>query len=66
MMNKEEKIEMIKFIVKINLMVGLYNLYLYAFSGLLFNFIIGSMNIGVWIFFRDIKFVKFIINKQIQ
>ena len=53
-MNKEEKIEMIKFIVKINLMVGLYNLYLYAFSGLLFNFIIGSMNIGVWIFFRDI------------
>ncbi len=65
-MNKEEKIEMIKFIVKINLMVGLYNLYLYAFSGLLFNFIIGSMNIGVWIFFRDIKFVKFIINKQIQ
>ena len=62
-MNKEEKIEMIKFIVKINLMVGLYNLYLYAFSGLLFNFVIGSMNIGVWVFFRDIKFVKFIINK---
>ena len=62
-MNKEEKIEMIKFIVKINLMIGLYNLYLYAFSGLLFNFIIGSMNIGVWVFFRDIKFVKFIINK---
>tara|TARA_Y100000590_G_C14839971_1_gene683448 strand:+ start:35 stop:223 length:189 start_codon:yes stop_codon:yes gene_type:complete len=62
-MNKEEKIEMIKFIVKINLMVGLYNLYLYAFSGSLFNFIIGSMNIGVWVFFRDIKFVKFIINK---
>ncbi len=62
-MNKEEKIEIIKFIVKINLMVGLYNLYLYAFSGLLFNFIIGSMNIGVWVFFRDIKFVKFIINK---
>ena len=62
-MNKEEKIEMIKFIVKINLMIGLYNLYLYAFSGFLFNFIIGSMNIGVWVFFRDIKFVKFIINK---
>ena len=62
-MNKKEKIEMIKFIVKVNLIIGLYNLYLYAFSGLLFNFIIGSMNIGVWVFFRDIKFVKFIINK---
>ena len=63
-MDKNEKIEMIKFIVKINLIIGLYNFYLYSISGLLFNFIIGSMNIGVWVFFKDIKFVKFIINNK--
>ena len=48
-MNKEEKIEMIKFIVKINLMVGLYNLFLYAFSGFLFKEIfIGHHSMDFW------------------
>jgi len=65
--NKERK-EMLSFAIKINLIVGIYNLYLYSISGLLFNVIIGSMNIGVWVFFRDVKIIaaltKYKINKN--
>jgi len=65
--NKERK-EMLSFAIKINLIVGIYNLYLYSISGLLFNVIIGSMNIGVWVFFRDVEIIaaltKYKINKN--
>ena len=54
-MDKKERKEMLSFAIKINLIVGIYNLYLYSISGLLFNIVIGSMNIGVWVFFRDVK-----------
>ena len=40
----------------LNLFIGLYNMYLYTNGGSLFwNFIIGSLNIGVWVFFRKVK-----------
>ena len=59
---------MLSFAIKINLIVGIYNLYLYSISGLLFNVIIGSMNIGVWVFFRDVEIIaaltKYKINKN--
>ena len=64
-MSANEKKEMLSFAIKINLIMGIYNLYLYSISGLLFNLVIGSMNIGVWIFFRDIKIVS-AINKYRQ
>ena len=41
-----------KMIVWINLFIGLYNLWLYSMEWNLFNLIIGSLNIGVWVFFR--------------
>jgi len=41
-----------KLIVWINLFIGLYNLWLYSMEWNLFNLIIGSLNIGVWVFFR--------------
>lgn len=64
-MSANEKKEMLSFAIKINLIMGIYNLYLYSISELLFNLVIGSMNIGVWIFFRDIKIVS-AINKYRQ
>ena len=67
-MDTKERKEMLSFAIKINLIVGIYNLYLYSMSGLLFNLVIGSMNIGVWVFFRDIKVIallnKYRLNKE--
>ena len=52
----EEKKEVFKYVIWFNLFIGLYNLYLYVNGGDLFwNFIIGSLNIGVWVFNRKIK-----------
>ena len=44
----------LKTIVWINYFIGFYNLYLYSIEWYLFNLIIGSLNIGVWVFFRRV------------
>ena len=41
-----------KMVVWFNLFIGFYNLYLWGMGDNLFNLIIGSLNIGVWVFFR--------------
>ena len=51
--------EILKLILKLNLILGIYNLYLYSQESLLFNLIVGSLNIGVWVFFRDLKILTF-------
>ena len=51
--------EILKLILKLNLILGVYNLYLYSQESLLFNLIVGSLNIGVWVFFRDLKILTF-------
>ena len=61
-MSANEKKEMLAFAIKINLLMGIYNLYLYSMSGMLFNLVIGSMNMGVFIFFRDVKIIKALNN----
>ena len=44
-----------KMIIWINLFIGFYNIYLWNIGGSLFwNFIIGALNIGVWVFFRKV------------
>tara|TARA_B100000029_G_C17572706_1_gene957180 strand:+ start:1394 stop:1555 length:162 start_codon:yes stop_codon:yes gene_type:complete len=51
----EEKREAIRYSAWLNLFIGIYNFYLYSIGGDLFwNFIIGSLNIGVWVFFRKV------------
>ena len=40
------------YIIWVNLFIGFYNLSLYSVGNLLFNLIVGSLNIGVWVFFR--------------
>ena len=41
-------------IIWINLIIGIYNIYLYVQGDWWFNLIIGSLNIGVWVFNRNI------------
>ena len=52
-MTKEETIEGRKDAAWLNLFIGFYNIYLYSIEWNLFNIIIGSLNIGVWVFFRN-------------
>ena len=64
-MSYNDKKEVLKFIVVLNLIIGFYNLYLFAYSNLLLNLIIGSMNIGVWVFFRDMKLINIILKNHL-
>ncbi len=52
-MTKEKK-ENIRAAAWLNLFIGFYNIYLYAQGDWWFNLIIGSLNIGVWVFFRKV------------
>ena len=52
-MTREEKKELFPYVVWINLLIGFYNLDLYTNGGWWFNFLIGSLNIGVWVFNRN-------------
>jgi hypothetical protein len=52
----EEKRETMKWIIWINLIFGFHNLYLYVNNNYMFNLIIGMLNIGVWVFNRNIIF----------
>jgi len=54
-MTMEERIEGRKYAAWLNLFIGFYNIYLYSIEWNLFNIIIGSLNIGVWVFFRNNK-----------
>ena len=46
-MKDHERIEILKFAISINLIIGLYNMFLYAYGNSVFNLVIGSLNIGV-------------------
>jgi len=50
----KEKRENIKASAWLNLFVGLYNMYLYSQGEWWFNFLIGSLCIGAWVFFRKV------------
>ena len=63
-MNYKDRVEIIRLTILLNLILGFYNMYLFAYSNSLFNLIIGSLNIGVWVFFRDLKLVNIILNKS--
>ena len=49
-----EKREIFIIIIWFNLFIGLYNLSLSAKGKWLFNLLIGSFNIGIWVFNRHI------------
>ena len=52
-MRKSEKVQNIKYIIWFNLFIGIYNLYMFNEMNSIFHLVLGSMNIGVWVFFRE-------------
>ena len=52
-MKKSEKIQNIKYIIWFNLFIGIYNLYMFNELNSIFHLVLGSMNIGVWVFCRE-------------
>ena len=63
-MKNHERLEILKFAILINLVIGLYNMLIYAYANSLFNLVIGSLNIGVWVFFRDMKLIPLLIKSK--
>ena len=58
-MNKNDKVEengrleILKLTIWFNLFIGIYNLYIFNEMNSLFHLVLGSVNIAVWVFFRD-------------
>tara|TARA_Y100000294_G_C8255838_1_gene216708 strand:- start:167 stop:406 length:240 start_codon:yes stop_codon:yes gene_type:complete len=58
-MNKNDKIEendrieLLKLTIWFNLFIGIYNLYIFNEMNSLFHLVLGSVNIAVWVFFRE-------------
>ena len=50
----EDKRQYLKWILWLNLALGLQNLYFYVNNDSLFNLVIGALNIGVWVFYRKV------------
>ena len=48
-----DRIEMLKLTIWFNLFIGIYNLYIFNEMNSLFHLVLGSVNIAVWVFFRD-------------
>lgn len=65
-MKIKEKMELLKFAIKLNLIIGIYNLLLFSYGNSIFNALIGSLNIGVWVFFRDMKLVNFLMSRRMD
>ena len=59
-MSKNKK-EAIQLSLILNLILGCFNIYLYSINNMIFNLIIGILNIGVWVFFRDLKLIPVIL-----
>ena len=47
------RIEILKLTIWFNLFIGIYNLYIFNEMNSLFHLVLGSLNIAVWVFFRD-------------
>ncbi len=62
----KEKRENIRASAWLNLFVGLYNMYLYSQGDWWFNFIIGSLCIGAWVFFKKIQKKKIKLDIYIE
>ena len=50
---ENDRIEILKLTIWFNLFIGLYNLYIFNEMNSLFHLVLGSVNIAVWVFFRE-------------
>ena len=53
----------IKNILLLNLIVGVHNIINFSINGYWTALIIGVINIGVWVFLRDMKIIPLLIKK---
>ena len=52
-MEENDRIEILKLTIWFNLFIGIYNLYIFNEINSLFHLVLGSVNIAVWVFFRE-------------
>ena len=50
---ENDRIEILKLTIWFNLFIGIYNLYIFNEINSLFHLVLGSVNIAVWVFFRE-------------
>ena len=50
---ENSRIEVLKLTIWFNLFIGIYNLYIFNEMNSLFHLVLGSVNIAVWVFFRE-------------
>ena len=48
----------------LNLVIGIYNIYCFSVGHLMFNLIVGILNVGVWVFFRKPETILEITNRR--
>ena len=51
------KIQQIKNVLLLNLIVGIHNIINFSLNGYWTALVIGIVNIGVWVFLRDMKLI---------
>ena len=56
--NDNDRVERLKLAIWFNLFIGIYNLYIFNEMNSLFHLVLGSANVGVWVFFRE-KYLNF-------
>ncbi len=52
-MENTERLQIIKMTIWFNLFIGLYNIYVFNELNSIFHLVLGSLNIGVWVFCRE-------------
>ena len=55
---ENDRIKILKLTIWFNLFIGIYNLYVFNEMNSLFHLVLGSVNVGVWVFFRE-KYLNF-------
>ena len=50
---ENDRIKTLKLTIWFNLFIGIYNLYVFNEMNSLFHLVLGSVNIAVWVFFRE-------------
>ena len=55
---ENDRIELLKLAIWFNLFIGIYNLNIFNEMNSLFHLVLGSANVGVWVFFRE-KYLNF-------
>ena len=63
--DENDRQEILRLVIWFNLFIGIYNLYIFNDMSSLFHLVLGSLNIGVWVFFRD-RCLKFTSTRIIR